>query len=615
MVQIDTNVVFKNLKKHNGEAVAKLIRDNQLLDIPNIEHILEFAGNNPEDIKKLVPVLRSQYKIISASVYDTELEPLELLKRAGYDAFVVTNLEQQNSIKKYFRPDEELCTFRDKNRYKNNYMIHAVKLGADEIKPSETPERQDEYGTSVISIQIPKTGGTISIKNRYNHTVNNPDATFNNNPDNIIIGLTNSLQKFFGVQFNVSLVELPDNYRLVEDQLVKYNYEIYNIYFGPNYYFTGDKITKINTGYQVMMDCLILDEKEKEITSPIHDDTYDVFCKAFNGKAITRTTEKNEIIVTTNDGNRAVIKDGIIIELGLPHIKEIGDGFLDSNEQLTSLNLPNVETIGLDFLSYNEQLTSLKLPKVESIGDYFLERNKQLKSLNLPNVKTIGHDFLRENTQLTSLELPKAESIGGYFLGENKQLKSLNLPNVKTIGHDFLRENTRLISLNLPKVKEIDYNFLSENTRLISLNLPNVEIIGYNFLSYNKQLNSINLPKVKEIGSCFLRGNTQLTSLNLPNVKKISYDFLSKNEQLTSLSLPKVKIIWTTTPDQIPILDRFLECNNSLTTVNLPEKYKDLAKTLLTRNSKIKKIKNAIKQVTKRLQKLTNKQITEIKER
>ena len=123
------------------------------------------------------------------------------------------------------------------------------------------------------------------------------------------------------------------------------------------------------------------------------------------------------------------------------------------------------------------------------------------------------------------------------------------------------------------------------------------------------------MPNVKTIGHDFLRENTRLISLNLPKVKEIDYDFLSKNEQLTSLSLPKVKIIWTTTPDQRPILDRFLECNNSLTTVNLPEKYKDLAKTLLTRNSKIKKIKNAIKQVTKRLQKLTNKQNTEIKER
>ncbi|MBR3147806.1 MAG: leucine-rich repeat protein [Alphaproteobacteria bacterium] len=469
MSQIDTNKVFKNLKKHNGEAVAKLIRDNQLLDIPNIEHILEFAGNDPEDVKKLVPVLRSQYKIVSTSLYDSGLTPLELLKQAGYDAFVVTNLEQQNSIEKYFRPGEKLCTFNDKNRYINNYMIHAVKRGADKIKPADSPKRQDEYGTSVISIQIPKTGGAISIKNRYNHTVNNPDATFNNNPDNIIIGLTNSLQKFFDVQFNISTVELPDNYRLVEDQLVKHNnYEIDNFYFGPNYYFSGDIIIKINTGYQVMMDFMVLDEKEKKVIYPINDyiygpmpnDTYEVFCEAFNGKTITRTTEKDKIIVTTNDGNRAVIKDGKIIEL--------------------------------------------ELPNVEKIDAYFLDKNQELKSLNLPKVKRIGSHFLESNLQLTSLNLPAVETIGGHFL----------------------RENTKLTSLNLPKVK-----------------------------------------KMADADAAY----------------------------------PDYSTLW--------------EHNNSLTTVILPEKYEDLAKTLLTRNSKIKKIKNAIKQVIKRLQKLTNKQNTEIKER
>ena len=444
MAQIDTNAVFKNLKKHNGEAVAKLIRDNQLLDIPNIEHVLEFAGHDPEDIKKLVHALRSQYKIISASLYDTKLDPLELLDRAGYDAFVVTNFKQQNSIKKYFRPDEELCTFNDETRYKDYYIIHAIKRGADKIKPSTNPERQDEYGTSVISIQISKTGGAISIKNRYNHTVNNPDATFNNNPDNIIIGLTNSLQKFFGVQFNVLTVEIPDNYRLIEDQFVKYNYEIDNVYFAANYYFTGDKITKINTGYQVMLDYMILDEKEKKIISPIHDYTYDVFCEAFNGKTITRTTEKDKIIITTNDGNRIVIKDGKIVELELPNIKEIGEHFLKQNEQLTSLDLPNVESIGRCFLSYNKKLTSLNLPNVKTIAEGALESNEQLTSLDLPNVEKIGFGFLSHNDNLTYLNLPNVTEIGGNFLGFPRSLTTVNLPEkFKAVAERFLSQNSK----------------------------------------------------------------------------------------------------------------------------------------------------------------------------
>lgn len=548
MAESNTNQVFKNLKKHNGEAVAKVIRDNQLLDIPNIEHILEFAGKDPEDIKRLVPVLRSQYKIISVSRYKSDLNPLELLSRAGYEAFVVDSLKKQNSIKKYFRIGEELCTFNDDERFKDFYMIHAVKRGADKIKPADKPKREDEYGTSVISIQIPKTGGSISIKNRYNHTVNSPDSTFYNNPDNIIAGLTDSLQKFFDVEFNVSEADLPDNYRLIEDQLIKYNYEITNIYFGSYYYFTGDKIVKINTGYQVMMDYMVLDEKEKKITSPIHGDTYDVFCEAFNGKKTTRTNEKDKIIVSTADGNRVVIVDGKIVELELANVTEIGNYFLCDNTSLVSVSLPNVKKIGKNFL-YD---------------------NKILKTINLPNVKEIGNVFLSSNETLKTINLPKVRSIGNCFLFNNHLLASINLPEVFLIGDSFLSKCWTLNFINLPKVKEI----------------------GNNFLMQNELLNSVNLPKVERIGDYFLFSNKALKKISLPDVKYIFEYFLHYNNSLNFMNLPKVKEI---------VQYGFLEYNDSLTTVIMPEKFEKLKEELLARTPKVKKIKGAIKQVIKKM--------------
>lgn len=78
----------------------------------------------------------------------------------------------------------------------------AVKKNADEIKRENftNPQRQDEYGTSVISIQFSKgTINDLSIKNRYNHSVNNPDATFSNNLENIKPGLTNSFEQHYGL--------------------------------------------------------------------------------------------------------------------------------------------------------------------------------------------------------------------------------------------------------------------------------------------------------------------------------------------------------------------------------------------------------------------------------
>ena len=62
------------------------------------------------------------------------------------------------------------------------------------------PEREDEYGTSVISIQVTKGDKSfISIKNRYNHSVSNPDATFGNNLDNIAPGLTKAFCSLYDI--------------------------------------------------------------------------------------------------------------------------------------------------------------------------------------------------------------------------------------------------------------------------------------------------------------------------------------------------------------------------------------------------------------------------------
>ena len=431
MSEINTDTVFKQIKKQNGEGVAKVIREAVLLDVPNIVHILEFAGNNPEEIKQLVPVIREIYKIQPNHEHHTNKNPLDLLNDAGYDAFIVKSLKQQNSIKKYFRAGEELCTFGDSNRYKNYYMIHAVKKDVDKIKRAKKPDRQDEYGTSVISIQIAKDGGFISIKNRYNHTVNNPDATFNNNPDNIIPGLSESLKRYFNVDFNTTQNEMPGHFRMLKDQFVRFNCETRNIYFGSDYYFTDGIITKLNKDYEIMLDNFILDTRTGKIKNPdnISNCKYDILSKVFNGKKIEIKKSGEQRIIFV-DGERAMATEkGQIVELNLPNVKAIGDNFLYQNNAIKVLNLPNVKTIGNNFLTNNDGLEYVNLQSVEKIGDDFLSDNDSLVELNLPNVKEID----------------------GWFLGNNHTLKKLNLPKVKKItGVGFLESNNVLSELNLP---------------------------------------------------------------------------------------------------------------------------------------------------------------------
>ena len=131
MAEVDTDAVYKKIKKQNGEGVAKVIREAVLLDVPNIVHVLEFVGDNPDDARALIPYIRECYKPKVKSEIFVDKNPLELLSDAGYDAFVVENEAQKDSIKKYFRSGEELCTFSDPDRHKKFYMIHAIKRGAD----------------------------------------------------------------------------------------------------------------------------------------------------------------------------------------------------------------------------------------------------------------------------------------------------------------------------------------------------------------------------------------------------------------------------------------------------------------------------------------------------
>ena len=330
MSEINIENVFKQIKKQNGEGVAKVIRKAVLLGIPNIVHILEFAGSNPEEVEELVPVIHETYNKRPESVFNSDKDPFTLLKEAGYDAFVAETLEQKNSIKDYFRPGEEICTFNDDHRHQGYYIIHAIKHNARSIQPSAKPDRQDEYGTSVISIQIPKTGGAIKITNRYNHTIKDkdPDATFNCNPDNIIPGLSESLKKYFDVDFNYTDAILPNNYRSVNDQFLRYNYETNGVCFGDNYYFTGNEITKLNNDYQYMLDYFILDTKTSQIINPskTEDSAFKVLQQALSGKKIKIMPDpenKNEKMFFADGQHIVTVCDGQITESNLPDVQHI----------------------------------------------------------------------------------------------------------------------------------------------------------------------------------------------------------------------------------------------------------------------------------------------------
>ena len=268
--------VYNLIKNQNGEACAQAIYnyDNGIFDVPNIVNIVKYAGR--EATKPLLRYLGS-LKIVKIEEHGPYEDPFTLLKKAGYDAFYVTSLEQQNSIRKYYAPHEELCTFTDPTRFERFYMIHAIHKDADKLKREDfyhKESRDDDYSKSVISIQIEKNGPRVFIISRYNHAVSNPNNTFNSNPDEIWTGLSASLRQYFGVDFSTPTIEVPKGFLYLDGNLIRYNFQIDDIHFGPDFFIREEILYKLDKSSEIMIDGYILNSEDKTLMSPFLYDRY-----------------------------------------------------------------------------------------------------------------------------------------------------------------------------------------------------------------------------------------------------------------------------------------------------------------------------------------------------
>ena len=279
------NSDLKIIKKKYGEKMMHFCREffptllekegllsSLLLNNFNASHNLyndlveyNLLGDFKEYIYSLVDVEHLEEKSENIA------SPEELLASVGYDLYECHTEEEIQSFRKYYAPEEVLCTFTYGNRLDTCRVFFAIKKNVEEIKREDFkhPKRQDEYGTSVISIQFEKLGGNrLSIKNRYNHHVNNPDSTFSNNLDNIVPGLTKSFEKYYGIkQRNVNKgFEIPSYVMASDGKYYKYNYEIDNIYYCPdNIIIMNGKVDQLPKEKFIVFDYFILDLENKKV--------------------------------------------------------------------------------------------------------------------------------------------------------------------------------------------------------------------------------------------------------------------------------------------------------------------------------------------------------------
>ena len=480
---------LKVIRKKYGEKMYHFCRDSFPVLLEEPGKLSKLLMDNFHESHSLyndivTNKLESDFKNYIYSLVDVEnnnaviqiKSPEELMSEVGYDLFECYTEEDIQSYKKYYAPGEELCTFRG-GRLHRCRVFFAVKKNVFDIRREDfkNPTRQDEYGTSVISIQFTKDGtNTLSIKNRYNHTVNNPDATFSNNLDNIIPGLTDSFKKYKGIVqiHRNSVFEISDYVRANDGRYYKYNYEIDNIYYCPdNIIIDNFEVKKYDKSRYLIIDYFIIDmSKDSKSISLYDNELSDSFC------SLVKEIKKIDI---KNNGSEKKI---IILGSNNEYLEIL----IDRDGKIISIKMDNIYNIGDNFLLRNDVLQELYVSNLKKIGNFFLSRNKTLQTLELHDLTEIGVYFLRWNEELRELYAPKLTKVGNHFLTHNLALKKLILPNLTEVGNDFLFCNEVLEELYAPNLTKVGIYFLYYNQALRTIDFPRLTNVGNFFLFCNK---------------------------------------------------------------------------------------------------------------------------------
>ncbi len=609
---------LKMIKKKYGEEMMKLCRslfptilenDGELFTL--ISETFAFSRNlykdivdndKVDDFRDFIFEKRENNK---KTIIESDKSPQELLRKAGYTLYQCFTEEDIQQFRKYYEPGEELCTFSG-DRLKTCYVFFAVKDNALELRRKDftSPYREDEYGVSVISIQYTRGEyNSLSIKNRYNHSVVNPDATYSNDLDKIVPGLNMAFEKTYHLAnvYNYHRFELPGYVIDNKGKFYKYNYEINNIYYCVDNIIIDnfnviDKYT--DKSRYLVIDYFIIDLQKKIVFTynGLRDSFPDSFSREIekdNGEkdrettlqkiTISRNKEDDSKIITIvfNNGDIVIIeinKYNQMIKLYDEHISMVNTSYLENNKYLRKLSLPKAIGIRSFFMSENICLEKFFLPCVEIIGGLFLKNNRSLKKINLPEIREIGTYFLDNNDIIEEAYLPKVEIVRKYFMSNNHKLKVVIMPEIKEIGNGFLQSNTELSTLLMPKVRIIDDEFLMYNQRLNNLCLHNLIQIGNNSLSHNEEISFISCDNLQVIGNNFMRSNKKITMLDLPKVEVVGDNFISGNEIIQYVYMPNLKKVGA----------KFLLDNNMLTEIEF-DSLEDCGVDFLMQNTRIKK--------------------------
>lgn len=539
-----SKTMYKKLKKQKGERFAQTIRNfhNGLLEIPDLDVIVRHAGREAEP---LLPYLMSLLASNDDVPVDAPANPFDLLEQAGYDAFYADTLEKQNSIKGYFAKGELLCTFNDAARHKNFHIVHAVKKDVDKIKREDfvgKEEREDAYGTSVISIQMLKTGGFISIKNRYNHTVDGCDNTFKSNPDNIIKGLSQSLKDHFNVDFKANDT-LSNEYHAVGRQLFKYNREQNGFYFGDQAWIKDGKIHEIDrSAGDALFDGFLFDNKTKTLKKidPDNQDSFaDTFNRYYGGNPALTVDKKGNL---TLDGDVLIgAEESRIKTLYLPAVTEVEGRFLQDANGLTQVDMPSLKKMGSMCFVTAQHLKTIDMPILEEMGGFCLHRVGGLEEIDMPSLERMEEGCFFYAQHLRTIDMPALQGMGEGGFHSSYGLTQVDIPVLEFMGDRCFRNADRVAAIHTPALKEMGDSCFENAGALTQVDMPVLKLIKAACFSSTPNLKKVSMPALKETGIRCFQYAGRLETVFMPSLEKMGDDSFRNVENLTHVEMPALQ--------------------------------------------------------------------------
>lgn len=568
---IENNVDdFKILKKNYGERFAKLCRYlfPTILEEKGVLSNLILSKFAPsrflyEDLVNNYATDRFKNFIYSFYIKANDVHnqitetPEQLFDKAGYTLYKCETDEDVHTFEKYFEENEKLCTFHDPNRIKTHTIFFAVKKNVNEIKRENfsKPRRQDEYGTSVISLQFTKgKRSTLSIKNRYNHTVENPDATFSNDLENIYPGLTDSFYNFY----NIQQIDAKHNFELSsyvkakDGKYYRYNYEIDNVYYCLNNIIIDNSEPKYYDSRRYdIIDYFIIDKQDKRIfnANASRVDNFDTLFKDGWGvsqiskieiskqdeeKTFKFILEKNSVItIVVNKYNQ-------IVEFHDPVTTIIPYGFLRQNKILRKLNTPNVTCVENYALNNNQSIKTLNLPNVKQIKDIVMNHNDNIEEILCPNLQYLGSDSFRDIRKVRSLSFPKLENIGQDSFKYSENLEEFIAPKLKNLNQHCLQHAIKLKSIDVRNIETMEARALQYVDNLTEFIAPKLKIMDSFCLSECKILEAVDLSNLEEMGSYCFNSADSLKILNLPKITTVDGSCFEYTNKLKRVYAPNL---------------------------------------------------------------------------